>query len=163
TSSPSLVPSLHLTLLRLGRQADADTLVHKWLQENPKEIEVRSYLAQRALESKQYALAANLYKEILAIQPAMPFMLNNLAWASHQAKDPKAQQYAEQANQLMPNQSSIMDTLGWILVENGDLSRGVPLLQKAVQLTPDSLLVRLHFAKALIRAGQSDAARREVE
>ena len=59
--------------------------------------------------------AARLYQEMLSIQPDMPLVLNNLAWTAQQMKDPKALEYAEQANRLLPNTPGIMDTLGWIL------------------------------------------------
>jgi len=163
TASSTLIPHLHLVLLRLHRETDAQALANKWIKENPEDLEVRAYLAQHALEAKDYGTAIRLYREVVAIQPTMPFVLSNLAWALQQTNDNAALEYAERANQLLPGHPLIMDTLGWILVERGDLGRGLPLLQQAAALTPDTFTVRLHFAKALIRAGQVAAARKEVE
>jgi thioredoxin-like negative regulator of GroEL len=78
-------------------------------------------------------------------------------------KDPKALEYAERANKLAPNAAPIMDTLGWLLVEKGDTSRGVELLQQAVALGPQLDGIRFHLAKALIQTSQKDAARKQLE
>jgi thioredoxin-like negative regulator of GroEL len=56
-----------------------------------------------------------------------------------------------------------MDTLGWILVENGDTPRGLELLGRASEMAPGAYDFRLHFAKALIKAGRKEAARKELE
>ena len=85
-------------------------------------MDVRTYLAQRAMDSKSYEVAARLLKEILAVQPNAAAALNNLAWVAAEMNDPTALEYAERANKLAPNAAPIMDTLGWILVEKGDTS-----------------------------------------
>ena len=163
TSSPGIVAALHLGLTKVGRQSDADQLAKNWLKDNPKDVVVRSYLADRALKTKDYELAARLYKTILSIQPNMPVALNNMAWVGEQLKDPQALEYAKQANLLRPNTPRIMDTLGWILVERGSVDEGVAVLQKAVELTPAVLPIRVDLAKALIRAGRKDEAKRELD
>nr|WP_267873895.1 tetratricopeptide repeat protein [Massilia eurypsychrophila] len=56
-----------------------------------------------------------------------------------------------------------MDTLGWICVENGDLARALPLLQKASALAPDASEIRYHFGLVLARSGDKRGARRELE
>ena len=58
---------------------------------------------------------------------------------------------------------TILDTLGTLLVEKGDTARGIELLQKASKLAPTSPSIRLNLAKALIKAGQKDAAKKELE
>ena len=56
-----------------------------------------------------------------------------------------------------------MDTLGWLLVEKGETARGVELLRRAVDLAPGSAELRLHLAKALLKAGDKvGAARKEL-
>ena len=163
TSSWVLVPPLHKVLVKSGRQSDADALARKWIEANPKDVNVRTYLAQRAMESKNYELAARLFKEILSLEPDSGAALNNLAWIAGEMHDRRALEYAERANQLLPNAPPVMDTLGWLLVESGDTSRGVELLQKAVQLAPELHGIRFHLAKGLLQTNQKDAARKELE
>jgi tetratricopeptide (TPR) repeat protein len=120
-------------------------------------------LADRALRAGDYAQAADQYRAILAITPNDALTLNNLAWASVKLNDPKALEYAEKAYSLAPDSPPVMDTLGWMLVEKGEISRGVGLLRKAVESAPTADDIRLNLAKALIRAGDKGAGRRELE
>jgi len=50
-----------------------------------------------------------------------------------------------------------------LLVEAGDTERGIAMLQKAASLAPDMPSIRLNLAKAFIRAGRNDAAKKELE
>jgi thioredoxin-like negative regulator of GroEL len=52
-----------------------------------------------------------------------------------------------------------MDTLGWILIEQGDTGRGLPLLQKASAAAPDAMDIRYHLVQGLLRSGDKAAAR----
>ena len=56
-----------------------------------------------------------------------------------------------------------MDTLGTLLVDQGNVSRGVQVLRDATTLAPDSGAIRLHLAQGLIKAGQKNEARKELE
>jgi putative PEP-CTERM system TPR-repeat lipoprotein len=163
TASPTLAAPLHTGLVNRGPQPDADAFAGGWVKDHPKDVAFRAYLAQQAMVSKDYESAARWYKEILKMQPNAPVILNNLAWVAGQLKDPNALQYAEQANRLLPNAPPMMDTLGWLLVEQGDVTRGVELLQKAVDLSPSTHSIRLNLAKGLIRAGNKEAAKKELE
>ena len=105
------------------------------------------------------------YRKLLDKQPQNAVFLNNLAWASAKQKDPKAIDYAEQANKIAPNQHAIMDTLGQLLLEKGDTDRGLEMLRKASAIAPQpqAQAIRLNLAKGLIKAGQKDAAKKELE
>ena len=67
------------------------------------------------------------------------------------------------ARDLAPENPAVMDTLGSIMVESGQTDRGLELLGRASELAPNAYDIRLHFAKALIKAGRKDAARKELE
>ena len=89
--------------------------------------------------------------------------LNNLAWLLHQQNDSRALGYAEQANKLKPDNAALLDTLGWIRVEQGDVTRGLPLLQKAVNLAPGAPVIRYHLAVGLMKSGDKVKAKKELE
>jgi thioredoxin-like negative regulator of GroEL len=56
----------------------------------------------------------------------------------------------------------MMDTLGWILVEQGKTARGLGLLQKAAEKAPASTEIRYHLAAALAKSGDNARAREEL-
>jgi putative PEP-CTERM system TPR-repeat lipoprotein len=153
---------LHSALARAG-SADADRFAAEWMKEQPKDAAFRIYLAQAASARGDYARAAQYYREMLDKDPKNVIVLNNLAWTERELKDPKAVEHAELALKLAPNQPAIMDTLGWIYVERGDVARGVQLLQNAVALEPRAAAIRLNLAKALLQAGDKSGAKKELQ
>ena len=162
-SAPTLVIRLHALFEAAGKVGEGDSMAARWLRDNPKDTGVRLYLAERDLKRKDYKAASKGYRELLAIQPENAIILNNLAWTLSQLNDPSALGFAEQAYGLAPNSPAIADTLGWILVERGDTQRGVEILAKAAAGAPNALEVRIHYAKALVKAGDKPAARKELE
>ena len=101
---------------------------------------------------------------MLESQPNNVLALNNLAWVSGQLKDPKALEYAEKADKLAPNNPAILDTLGMLLVEKGDTQARHRIAAeggRACARMPPS--IRLNLARALVKDGQKDAAKKELE
>jgi putative PEP-CTERM system TPR-repeat lipoprotein len=162
TSSTDLARRLHDVLLSSSDADGAKHFVANWLKEHPKDDAFRLHVAERASLRRDYAFAATTYRKLLETQPQNPFVLNNLAWASAQLNEPNAIQYAEQAYQLAPEHPAILDTLGLLLLEKGDVARAVELLKRASTLLPQSPDLRLNLAKALLKAGQKDAAKKEL-
>ena len=154
---------LHSALNAGGKRAEADSFAASWLRDHPKDRGFRHYLAQIAIAKKDYASAAGQYNALLENNQDDVLALNNLAWVAGQLKDPNALQYAERADKLAPNSPAILDTFGMLLVEKGDTARGIELLQRAVAAAPDAAAIRLNLARALIKAGQKDAAKKELE
>jgi putative PEP-CTERM system TPR-repeat lipoprotein len=161
--APVLALRMHGLLTQAGKKKEADAVLARWMQENPKDVLVRLYLADSALNRKDYNAAVPAYRQILAEQPNNVVVLNNLAWALWQLKDPGALALAEKAHGLAPDNPAVADTLGVILVEQGDLKRGMQLLDEAVKAAPNVPDLRLHYARALLKSGDKAAARRELE
>ena len=154
---------LDTALREAGGGSEADKFAATWLKQHAKDGEFRLYLAQGASKRKDYTSAIHHYKILLDIYPDNAILLNNLAWAAGQLKDPAALEYAEKANKLAPDEPAIMDTLGTLLVEQGDTTRGVELLQKASSLAPQAPDFRLDLAKGLIKAGRKEDAKKELD
>lgn len=162
SNAPQLVIDLHGALVKAGKAEEAANVAANWIKVNPKDLLVRGYLANLALQAKDYRVAVRLYEELLADSPNNALALNNLAVATDQLGDWRALGYAEQANRLAPDNPHVLDTLGWILVERGDLRRGIELLRRAVATDPDAPDLRLNLAKALVKSGDAVGARREL-
>lgn len=161
--SAELAIKLHTALSAAGNAAEAERSAASWNKEHPKDIAMRMHLGDVATSRKDFALAAQLYRAALEVQPNNPLALNNLAWVSGQLKSPKAIEYAEKANQLAPNQAPFMDTLAMLLADKGETARAVELLRKALEVAPQAALIQLNLAKVLINSGKKDEARKELE
>lgn len=130
---------------------------------HPEDTAVRIVLAEAYLSEGKKDRAIEQY-EILAQMPSpSPMALNNLAWLYHEQRDSRASAFAKRAYDAMPGHWAIADTYGWILVMDGHVDQGLPILEKAVEDSQGHPDARYHYAAALARAGQSAAALRELK
>lgn len=162
-SSPLVVVRLHSLLLEVGKPDEAAGVTQKWLRDHPKDATVHAYLGQRSLAKSDYKTSAVHLRAAVEQEPENLVLLNNLAWSLSELKDPTAIEYAERAYQIAPNNASVVNTYGWILVQRGDMVRGIQHLQKSVELDPGDAGRRLYLAKALIKSGDKSGARKELE
>ena len=153
---------LYASLVRAQRKDEADKFAAEWLRDQPKDLTMRGYLAERGLSEGRYADAMRLFVAMNELSPNNALVLNNLAWAASQAKDPKALEYAEQAQTLAPDNPAILDTLGMIQIDRGQADKGLANLQRAVSLAPELGPLRLNLAKSYARLARKDEARKEL-
>jgi putative PEP-CTERM system TPR-repeat lipoprotein len=161
-SAPVLI-KLAQAMKQAGREKDVMPLLADWQKRHPNDGLVAMYTAETHLANKQYKPAIVLLEGIVKQNPNNPSALNNLAWAYQQEKDPRALATAEQALKSAADNPAVMDTLGWLLVEQGNTARGVPLLQQAVAKAPEMAEFRYHLAVGLNKAGDKTGARKELD
>lgn len=157
------VTRLHAALERQGKARDAKALVDGWMKEFPKDNAVPMYLADAALSQKRYDDARSAYEGVLVKLPKNPVVLNNLAWLAAQNKDPKARDYAARAHEIAPRSPAVLDTYGSILVDAGEVDRGLQMMRDAVAGAPEVRDLRFNLAQALARSGRKADARKELE
>lgn len=161
TSSNLLL--LHAAMTSAGKVAEAEARLAKWQKEHKPDLTMKMYLSERALAKKDYKEAISVLEGVVQEVPKNPIVLNNLAWSYQQMKDPRALKTAEQALALAPDSPAVLDTLGNLLVEQGNAARGIPHLQKAAQLAPQDAAIRFHLAQGLAKSGDKAGARKELE
>ena len=97
----------------------------------------------------------------LQLSPDQPYVLNYLgyAWAEQGRNLAQARQMIERAVEQQPNDGSIVDSLGWVLLQQGDRAGAIRYLERAVELQPEDSTVNGHLGDAYMAAGR----RREAE
>ncbi|MCC6196835.1 MAG: PEP-CTERM system TPR-repeat protein PrsT [Burkholderiales bacterium] len=160
---PQAVIRLHSLLVAFGKPDEAAAVVQKWIAEHPKDVAVRAYVGSQSLAKGDAKTAATYLRAALDVEPENLTLLNDLAWALAQSKDPKAVDYAQRAYGMAPNNPAVVNTYGWALVQRGDNAQGLQMLRRAVDLDPSDAGRRLYLARALIQAGDKPAARKELE
>jgi Flp pilus assembly protein TadD len=88
---------------------------------------------------------------------------NNLAWLYQMKKDSRALPLAEALHRRAPRDANVSDTLGWILLQNGEGGRALALLEGVAATPAAPLDARYHLALALKSQGRLDDARRTLE
>ena len=148
-----------------GKPQEAEARLAQWLKESPADLRVRVFAAETGIRSARYKVAIEHYEWLRDKQPDNVLALNNLAYAYQQMKDPRALEIAERAYKLKSesDNAEVADTLGWILVEQGNTTRGLELLQKALAAAPKSSDIRYHLAQAWMKSGNKPKARAELE
>ena len=109
------------------RTEEGEKRLAAWLATHPQDASTRAALAESLIKRKQYKAAAEHYLILNKSNPNNLLVLNNLAWSLSESRDSRALAFAEQALKLKPDNPAVMDTLGWILVQQGQPERGLKL------------------------------------
>ncbi|MBX9631894.1 MAG: PEP-CTERM system TPR-repeat protein PrsT [Burkholderiales bacterium] len=150
-------------LLKTDRAEEAEKFAAEFIASRPKDAALAAAAGEDSLARHDYATAARWYRAALKARPDNPILLNNLAWALGQLNDPQAMATAERARALAPNTPAIIDTIGWLQLQQGDAETAVTTLARAVSLAPGAAAVRMNLARALIAAGRKDDAREQLQ
>ncbi len=145
-----------------GEAGKAAKFLEDWLKTRPNDFLARKALAETQYRAGQLQAARQSYATALAQVPDDAVMLNNYANLLQQLNDPIAQETAEKALALDPENSSYADTLGWILVRKGQVDAGLRHLREARLRSPENAEIRFHLAYALTKSGRSNEAREEL-
>ena len=137
--------------------------IKQWLAGHPDDMRSRILLADAYLSEGHDNLALEQYYAILQKHPDNPAALNNAAEIMRRQKNPMAIKYAERAYELAKESPNTADTLGWILLQQGNSVRALELLKKAVDLAPQRPEIRYHYAAALAKSGDKAEARKHLE
>lgn len=154
---------LSSALNRAGRAAESEAKLSAWLETYPRDIKMRLYLAENLIARNQTQAAAAQYLILNQQIPNNFVVLNNLASMLSELNDKRALTFAEQAYKLKPNHPAVMDTLGWLLVQQGQAARGIKLLKESLSLAPDAGDTHYHLAAAFNMIGDKARARSELE
>jgi putative PEP-CTERM system TPR-repeat lipoprotein len=161
--TPDMLFRVISALRNAGKHADADKRLAQAISQYPKDIRLQLFRAELSLRDKQYKQAAEQLEAMSKQTPNNAAILNNLAFAYQQSKDSRALPTAEAAYKLASTEPAIMDTLGWILVEQGDAKRAAQLLQQATAKAPQAATLQYHLAMALFKSGDKAGARKAAE
>ncbi len=105
--------------------------------------------------------ARKLYRNILEQDNTYVPAMNNMAYlvADNYGNLEEALALAVNAFRLRPNDPSIMDTVGYVLIRQGEMVEALPYLEKSAAMLPGQPDVQIHLAQAYLGAGQQQKAR----
>lgn len=144
-----------------GSSIQAESLYQRILGKAPRFAPASTalgFLKERAGDKGQ---ALDLYRNAIKYDPKNVAALNNAAYLLvdnfGQAKE--ALEHAMAAYRLKPADPRIMDTLGYVLLNNNRPADAVNLLAKAAELLPETAAIKLHLAMAQKELGKKNEAR----
>lgn len=161
--SSATVIGIHDAQRMAGHAAAAQATLAGWLRAHPRDQAVRMRLGEGLLADRDYPGALVQFDQAVVQDPNNILALNNLAWTCQQQRDPRAASFAERAFKLAPHNPAVLDTLGWILNEQGQPARALELLKQANAAAPAAMEIRYHYAMLLANAGRRQDARAQFE
>ncbi len=147
----------------IGKPDKAVLILNDWLKVEPENIAVLSMLGMQYQSMKQNSKAIDSYEKVHKLAPKNLLILNNLAWLYQIKGDQKAIILSKKAYELAPETPEIVDTHGWILVQFGELEKGLQMLQQAFVSAPTNPEIAYHVAYALNKAGRGDEAKKMLK
>jgi tetratricopeptide (TPR) repeat protein len=105
------------------------------------------------------------YQIVIQLQPDNIVALNNLAYldAEEGVNLDRALAHAQRAQQRMPDDPDVQDTLALVYIRKNLTSDGVRMLRDLVGRNPDNAAFHLHLALALYQKGDRPWAKRELQ
>lgn len=158
--------STALTLMNMlasqNQTAEALDIGRLRLKQAPRDVSVQMQMGNLHARAGRFNEAATAYKAVLKVQPQNAQALNSLANAQLKLGDPAALQTAQTAQKMAPQNPLIVDTLGWVLFQQGQIEQALPLLRDARLRAPDNPEIRFHLAKVLLANGRKTEAMEEA-
>jgi tetratricopeptide (TPR) repeat protein len=111
-------------------------------------------------QSKDWPRAESDFLTALKLAPDQPYVLNYLgySWTEQGHNLPRARQMIERAVEQRPNDGAIIDSLGWVMLRQGDTVGAVKSLERAVELMPEDATLNGHLGDAYWAAGRRQEA-----
>ncbi len=126
----------------------AEQFLKEWRTTNATSDQPYIFEALAAQKKNDDATAIKAYQSALAHNDQNPASLNNLALLYQKTGDARALATAEQAHRLAPANPIVLDTYGWLLVNNKQVEKGTALLEQAAALVPSSTEIADHLQQA---------------
>lgn len=146
-------------LWQQNKHDQALQVMSDWLRQYPRDLAILSMQSNVLLALDRPADARSVLETILQYYPNYVPALNDLAWVSK--GDPElALSYAKRAYELAPDDPKVLDTLGVLLLEAGEIETAYQRLDRAAELAPADPEIRLHLAQTLAKLGDIDGARK---
>ena len=165
--SPSSYLARRLFMARRDLHQDQAAFdgLRNWLEKSPKDVDSWGMLASSQQEKGQLKEAQVSYEKAYELQPESLVLQNNLAWLYQELNDKKALPLAEKlaAAPGIENKVEILDTVGWIFLQNGREDKGLVLLQQAAMQDPRNIGIRFHLAAAFAKTGKKEEAKKELD
>ena len=160
-------PQVELTiaeaqLLRDANQhGEAFSLLGKALEGQPDQPELLYDFALTAEKLERFDLLETNLKKLIQVKPDHAHAYNALGYslAERNLRLEEARKLIERALELSPDDSFILDSMGWVFYRMGDMPKAVELLNRAWRGRSDAE-IGAHFGEVLWVSGQRAEAER---
>lgn len=139
---------IHRTYSDLEQADEAFDFLLEWDERLPGDPIANMIIGMRYQEQNNEADAINHYEVAIERQPDNIVVLNNLAWLYQDSNPERALELSSTAADLFPDNADVLDTHGWILYKANRQDEAVAVLERALEIAPDSEAIAEHLEAA---------------
>jgi tetratricopeptide (TPR) repeat protein len=163
---PELYDSLAKVKSAQGDNKSAIAIYQDGLKQNPGDVKLLLPLAALYEVQGDYDAAISSYETLLAGDPNLDLAVNNLAsvLSEHFTSADKLKHAVELAEKFKDSkQPYYKDTYAWAVIKQGDLVKGLNLLNQIITSAPNVAVFRYHLGVAHYKNGNNGAAIAELK
>lgn len=163
-NNPAQEENFHLLEINLllDREENEQALkaANKALEDYPDNIRIRYARAMLLDSMGESAQAEADLRQIIDEQPQNAVALNALGYiiTTRSNRYAEARDYIERALEIDPENPAILDSMGWVLYQQGDTEKALEYLSRAWEAYADPE-VAAHFGEVLWQTGEQEQAR----
>jgi tetratricopeptide (TPR) repeat protein len=148
------------TLNRLDKKDEAIKYLKMALRINSESPEVHSLLGSIYSEKKMYKECDESYEKALAIDSTDILTLNNYAYSLSERgeKLDYALEMVKKSVESDPENSSYLDTIGWVYFKLGDYEKAYNFIEKAIKVEDTNSVLVEHLGDVLFKKGEKERA-----
>jgi tetratricopeptide (TPR) repeat protein len=145
---------------RTGQDDEAIAALQKAHQINAKDVDAIAQLALVYDGMKRFADSDTLYEQALALSPDNDLVLNNFAYslADRGLQLNRALEMSKRAVAAKPDNTSYLDTIGWIYFRLGDYREAEKHIKKAAAKEDTNAVVYEHLGDVYYKMNEKDQA-----
>ena len=127
--------------------------------------DINGMLGDAYNSSRQYAKSDQAYEDALTLNPNNDFVLNNYSYflALRKEKLDVAEDMAGKLVKLHPENTTYLDTYGWVLYVKGKYKEAKKVFEKVISLNQPDATHLEHFGDVLYKLGDVDGAVKQWE
>jgi tetratricopeptide (TPR) repeat protein len=146
-------------------QAVAEGILKESLQRHPRDIDLLVAVGTLRLLEGRRGEAAALFRRALKLDAGHVVAMNNLAMVLAEEPDQQAEaiQHLDRAIALSGRNSELLDSKGWVLLQQDQAREAEKLFREAAELRPRDPRVQFHLALACWRQGRRSEAKNWLE
>lgn len=150
----------HQMLLRDNQQEEAFASLNEWMVSAPNNVDLLYARGMLAAELDDMVIMEQDMRAVLKQDPANADALNALGYmlADKNQRLEEAKQLITQALEIRPNDSYILDSMGWVLYRLQDYENALKYLQRALEQDQDAAEIAAHLGEVLWKTGEQEKA-----
>lgn len=151
---------LGVSLQRSQRHTDAIPLLENAVKLNSRDVNALSALALSYEELKRHEDSDRIYEEALKVDPSNHLLLNNFGYslAERGIQLDRSLRMATEAVSQQPENSSYLDTIGWVYFKLGQYVEAEMYIRKAIEKSESSSVILEHLGDVYAKTGKKEQA-----